>query len=443
MMEIGCYVVLLAEAHEKTFAYFDGQYLLLAGRAQPLMKHELKKLSSQPIDWADDLSLVLLVTPEIAGFVEPPLLPYQCYPETAHVDVQYLTMAHKVLQQGRQSDNRTSTSSIKLGGYMMQYDLRKGFPLLSSKFMGIKNIMTEDVWLLNGHTNVKILHEDDCHIWDEWATPSGELGPVYGEQWVRWCDRRAVHQHADPKTHDYLKTHGYQSAPSDDGEIIHYEKKINQLQELIDSLKHNPHNRRMLVTAWNPGLTPDPCLLPNENAAAGQQALPPCHTFFQCLTAPMTREERVDVWLNQEVIRHAEPLSTAESHARLLLLSDEDVDEKLNRDHIPHYFLDLLMYQRSGDVFLGVPYNIASYAAVTLVLAQLVNMVPRNYTHFLADYHVYTDHVSQLQTQLEQPIRPMPTMTIKPFSSLDELTVAHFELHDYTPGIRLKGKVAV
>ncbi|KZX85525.1 thymidylate synthase, partial [Alcanivorax sp. HI0011] len=214
---------------------------------------------------------------------------------------------------------------------------------------------------LSGDTNIRYLKENGVSIWDEWATPDGELGPVYGEQWRSW------------KTQD--------------GRVI------DQISEVLAEIKRNPDSRRLVVSAWNPAVLPDPSISPKDNAAAGKQALPPCHCLFQFYVA----------------------------------------DGKLSCQ----------LYQRSGDIFLGVPFNIASYALLTLMMAQVCDLQPGDFVHTLGDAHLYSNHLEQADTQLSREPRSLPTMTLNPaVKDLFAFTFEDFTLSDYEPHAHIKAPVA-
>ena len=234
--------------------------------------------------------------------------------------------------------------------------------MLTTKKLHLRSIIHELLWFLSGDTNIRYLKENGVSIWDEWATPDGELGPVYGEQWRSW--------------------------KTPDGQVI------DQITQVLDEIKRNPDSRRLVVSAWNPAVLPDPAISPDANAAAGKQALPPCHCLFQFYVA----------------------------------------DGKLSCQ----------LYQRSGDIFLGVPFNIASYALLTLMMAQVCGLEPGDFVHTLGDAHLYSNHLEQADTQLARAPRALPTMTLNPgVKDLFAFTFEDFTLSDYDPHAHIKAPVAI
>ncbi|HBL85944.1 MAG TPA: thymidylate synthase, partial [Alcanivorax sp.] len=249
-----------------------------------------------------------------------------------------------------------------LFGHQMRFDLAEGFPLVTTKKVHLKSIIHELLWFLAGDTNIRYLKENGVSIWDEWATPDGDLGPVYGEQWRCW--------------------------PTVDGGVI------DQIDEVVAEIRRNPDSRRLVVSAWNPAVLPDPRLSPQQNAANGRQALPPCHCLFQFYVA----------------------------------------DGKLSCQ----------LYQRSGDIFLGVPFNIASYALLTLMIAQVCDLQPGEFVHTLGDAHLYSNHVEQADKQLARAPRPLPTMTLNPaVRDLYTFRFEDFTLEGYDPHPGIKAPIAV
>ena len=261
----------------------------------------------------------------------------------------YLDLLQRVLDEGTPRGDRTGTGTLGVFGAQMRFDLSKGFPLVTTKKLHVKSIVHELLWILSGSTNVQPLRDAGVSIWDEWASPEGELGPVYGKQWRAW-------QAPDGRT-------------------------IDQIAALLSGIKHDPESRRLVVSAWNP-------------ADVGKMALPPCHTLFQMYVA----EGR----------------------------------------------LSCQLYQRSGDLFLGVPFNIASYALLTSMVAQVCDLAPGDFVHTLGDAHLYANHVEQARLQLSRAPRPLPTLKLNP-AVRDLFAFAYddiaFEGYDPHPGI--KAKVAV
>ena len=258
---------------------------------------------------------------------------------------QYHDLVKHVLENGNEKGDRTGTGTKSVFGHQMRFDLSEGFPMVTTKKLHLKSIVYELLWFIKGDTNVKYLQENGVRIWNEWADENGDLGPVYGHQWRNWN--------------------------SDD---------IDQLKEVITTLKKNPNSRRMLISAWNPSVLPDTSVSFSENVANGKAALPPCHAFFQFYVS----------------------------------------DGKLSCQ----------LYQRSADIFLGVPFNIASYAG--------------EFIHTFGDAHIYSNHIEQLELQLSRDIRPLPTMKMNPnVKSIFDFTFEDFELINYNPHPHIKGAVAI
>ena len=262
---------------------------------------------------------------------------------------QYLDLLKHIRTNGVMKEDRTGTGTQSVFGYQMRFDLSEGFPLLTTKKVHLKSIIYELLWFIAGDTNVKYLQDHGVTIWDEWADADGNLGPVYGHQWRSW--------------------------PAPDG------RTIDQLSQVIDTIRRNPDSRRMLVTAWNPG-------------EVDQMALPPCHCLFQFYVA----------------------------------------DGKLSCQ----------LYQRSADVFLGVPFNIASYALLTLMIAQVCGLQPGEFVHTTGDTHIYRNHFEQVEQQLSRTPRPLPVMRLNPeVKSVFDFQYEDFTLEGYDPWPAIKAPVAV
>ncbi|WP_047247581.1 thymidylate synthase [Maribacter thermophilus] len=272
---------------------------------------------------------------------------------------QYHDLLKHVLKEGNQKGDRTGTGTKSVFGYQMRFDLQKGFPLVTTKKLHLKSIVHELLWFLKGDTNIKYLQENGVRIWNEWADENGDLGPVYGHQWRNWNN-----------------------------------DEIDQIKEVVHSLKTNPDSRRMLVSAWNPSVLPDTSKSFSENVANGKAALPPCHAFFQFYVA----------------------------------------DGKLSCQ----------LYQRSADIFLGVPFNIASYALFTMMMAQVCGYEPGDFIHTFGDAHIYNNHMEQVELQLSREPRPLPKMVINPeIKDIFDFKFEDFTLLDYNPHPHIKGVVAV
>jgi len=266
----------------------------------------------------------------------------------------YLELLRDVLENGEERADRTGTGTRAVFGRQVRYDLREGFPCLTTKKLHLRSIIHELLWFLKGDTNIAYLKEHGVRIWDEWADEDGDLGPVYGRQW--------------------------RSFPSPDG------RDIDQIAELVHGLRGDPHSRRHLVVAWNPG-------------EIHRMALPPCHCLFQFFVH--------------------EPDSERPG-------------------------LSCQLYQRSADLFLGVPFNIASYALLTQMLAQVCGYEARDFIHTFGDLHLYSNHLDQAREQLSRTPRPLPTMTIDPsVKELADFTFEHFALENYDPLPHIKAEVSV
>ena len=262
---------------------------------------------------------------------------------------QYLNMLNRILTEGVRKEDRTGTGTISIFGHQERYDLKDGFPLLTTKKLDLKSIIYELLWFLKGDTNVHYLQEHGVRIWNEWADEQGELGPVYGHQWRSWPDYKGG--------------------------------TIDQIQQVVDTLKHNPDSRRMMVSAWNV-------------AEVNQLALPPCHTMFQF--------------------------------------------------YVANGRLSLQLYQRSADTFLGVPFNIASYALLLQMMAQVTGFEPGEFIHTTGDTHLYVNHLEQARLQLTRTPRPLPTMRLNPdVKSIFDFQYDDFALEGYDPWDHIKAEVSV
>jgi thymidylate synthase len=274
----------------------------------------------------------------------------------------YLQFLRHILQQGTRKSDRTGTGTISHFGYQMRFDLADGFPAVTTKKLHLKSIIHELLWFLRGDTNIAYLKENGVRIWDAWADEEGDLGPIYGAMWRNW--------------------------PTPDG------GHIDQLQNLLDDIRRTPDSRRLIISGWNPAVLPDESVSPQENASAGLQALPPCHTLFQF--------------------------------------------------HVADGRLSCQLYQRSGDAFLGVPFNIASYALMTMMIAQVCELEPGDFVHTLGDCHIYLNHMDQVHTQLQRQPFPLPTMHINPdVKSLFDFSYEDFELRGYRSHDLIRAPIAV
>ncbi|MCB0391184.1 MAG: thymidylate synthase [Bdellovibrionales bacterium] len=261
----------------------------------------------------------------------------------------YLDLMQHILDHGTDKEDRTGTGTLSVFGYQMRFDLAEGFPLVTTKKCHLRSIIHELLWFLKGETNIAYLKENGVSIWDEWADENGDLGPVYGKQWRSW--------------------------ETPDG------RKIDQIKNVLESLKNNPDSRRHLVVAFNP-------------SDVDKMALPPCHSFFQFYVAK-------------------------------------------NK-------LSCQLYQRSADVFLGVPFNIASYSLLTLMMAQVCGYEPGEFVHTFGDAHLYSNHIDQAKLQLTREPKALPQMKINPnVKDLFEFKFEDFELVNYDPHPHIKAPVAI
>jgi thymidylate synthase len=262
---------------------------------------------------------------------------------------QYLDLLQRVLSEGVHKEDRTGTGTLSVFGHQMRFRMEDGFPLVTTKKLHLKSIIYELLWFLKGDTNVKYLQENGVRIWNEWADEQGELGPIYGYQWRSWPDYNGGH--------------------------------IDQITEAIETIKHNPDSRRIIVSAWNV-------------AALPEMHLPPCHAFFQF--------------------------------------------------YVANGRLSLQLYQRSADIFLGVPFNIASYALLLQMMAQVTGLQAGDFVHTLGDAHIYTNHLDQVKLQLSRTPRKLPLLCINPDKKgLFDFEYDDFSLEGYDPHPHIKGEVAV
>jgi len=272
---------------------------------------------------------------------------------------QYLDLLKHIKDNGVEKKDRTGTGTISVFGYQMRFNLQDGFPLITTKKLHLRSIVHELIWFINGETNIKYLKDNGVTIWDEWADKNGDLGPVYGYQWRNW---------------------------NSDG--------IDQLGDVIKSLKTNPLSRRMIVTAWNPNIIPDIKKSFEENVKDGKAALPPCHAFFQF--------------------------------------------------YVSENKLSCQMYQRSADVFLGVPFNIASYSLLTHMIAQVCGYEIGDFIHTFGDTHIYLNHLDQVQLQLTREPMPLPTLKLnKKVNNIEDFKFEDIEILNYNSHPPIKGKISV
>lgn len=295
---------------------------------------------------------------------------------------QYQNLLNKILYYGNDRPDRTGTGTKSIFGHQMDFDLLNGFPLVTTKKIFFDSVKKELLWMLSGSTNVNDL---DAGIWDEWADEDGELGPVYGKQWRSW--------------------------PTSWG------GEVDQIQGVINSLQRNPYSRRHIVSAWNVGQLED-------------MALPPCHVMFQfhARDIPMSR---IYDELNDEI---KQDIRNSEMPTR------KYIEKKLGA---PTKFLDCQVYQRSADTFIGLPFNIASYALLTHLMAHEVNMMPGRLVHTLGDAHLYKNHVELAEKQLEREPRGRPRLKVKLQDSIFDYTPEDIQVEGYNPHPHIEAEVAV
>lgn len=337
---------------------------------------------------------------------------------TNHADDQYLEMAQAILSTGAYKADRTGTGTYSLFGHQMRFDQRAGFPLLTTKKLHTRSILVELLWFLNGDTNIKYLQENKCSIWDEWADENGELGPVYGAQWRSWPGRIE-----SVPAHKPAPANARRIGADFDEAYITYQHGIDQIQNLLNDLRNNPDSRRLIVNAWNVADIP-------------KMKLPPCHAFWQCYTVEMTLQERWSWWAGNNEEHRAAP-------EEVMAAGEQVTHEIMDNAGIPRRWLDLQLYQRSADTFLGVPFNIASYSFLLHMIAQQVNMAPRDFIWTGGDIHVYSNHVDQMRTQIERDLRPMPQLKLRKAKDLFSYSVEDFVITGYDPHPHIAGKVAV
>lgn len=318
------------------------------------------------------------------------------------MDHTYLQLLDDILTNGVAKGDRTGTGTLSVFGRMYRHDLSKGFPLLTTKKLHIRSILHELLWFLQGSSNIKYLQDNGVSIWNEWATPEGELGPVYGVQWRRWPSYEKVPLYVDGAAErmQRLEQEGYQrqgvlcAEGNSEPHTVLYFKEIDQIQMLVDGLRSNPNSRRHILNAWNVAALPNERVKPYVNAEQGRQALPPCHVMYQ--------------------------FSVANGK------------------------LSCMLTQRSGDVFLGVPYNAASTAFLTHMLAQQCDLEVGEIVHSLGDAHLYSNHLEQARLQLTREPRALPQLRIKRRpDSIFDYKFDDFEIVGYDPHPHIAAPIAI
>lgn len=337
---------------------------------------------------------------------------------------QYLALMQDILDNGVVKKDRTGVGTLSVFGRQLRFDLKEGFPLVTTKKVHLKSIIHELLWFLNGDTNVKYLQENGVRIWNEWANEEGELGPVYGKQWREWRDCKVVECHDVGRTQQLMQR-GYKyigNMKEDGTTYLVYEKAHDQISKVIQQLREDPDSRRIIVSAWNVSDLDD-------------MALNPCHNYFQFYTTEMTVLERLN-WFEEN-----EP----EKFANTPLNNDEKVlHETLDREGIPRRKLSCFYMMRSNDYLLGAPFNIASYALLTYMVAQQLNMVPDELVYSGVDVHLYSNHLEQAKLQLTREPYPLPKLVIKRKpDSIFDYKYEDFELVGYQAHPHIAAPVAV
>lgn len=284
-----------------------------------------------------------------------------------HPEIQYLKLIHTIIKDGKGKKTRGIHGVRSIFGYQMKFDLRYGFPLLTTKKMPFKILINELLWFISGDTNIKFLNEKNIHYWDGFANEKGDLGPVYGSQWRRWPT--------------FIDTRTGKSADKDTAKKYLEYKEIDQLQSVIDEIKKTPNSKAMIVTAHNP-------------AQLNEMRLPPCHAFFQF---NVTKEK-----------------------------------------------LKLQLYQRSSDVFLGLPFNIAQYALLLMMVAQVTGLEARELVVTIGDGHLYYNHIDPAKEQLQRKPKALPQVKLNPnVLNIDDFKLEDFELINYDPHPHIKGDLVI
>lgn len=342
---------------------------------------------------------------------------------------QYLALMQDILDNGVVKKDRTGVGTLSVFGRQLRFDLKEGFPLVTTKKVHLKSIIHELLWFLNGDTNVKYLQENGVKIWNEWANEEGNLGPVYGKQWREWRDCKVVECHDVGRTQQLMQR-GYKyigNMKEDGTTYLVYEKAHDQISKVIQQLREDPDSRRIIVSAWNV-------------ADLDDMALNPCHNYFQFYTTEMTLLERLD-WYE---------VNEPEKFASAPLINHEDIDdeeqlhETLDREGIPRRKLSCFYMMRSNDYLLGAPFNVASYALLTHMIAQQLNMVPDELVYSGVDVHLYSNHLEQAKLQLTREPYPLPKLVIKRKpDSIFDYKYEDFELVGYQAHPHIAAPVAV
>lgn len=326
---------------------------------------------------------------------------------------QYLDLLNHILDHGVEKSDRTGTGTRSVFGYQMRFDLSKGFPLLTTKKLHVRSIVHELLWFLSGSTNVRPLQENGVHIWDSWSDENGELGPVYGSQWRSWPKREGG--------------------------------TIDQISEVIERIKTKPDDRRLIVTAWNPEDIP-------------KAALPPCHLLFQFWTRVLSGRERFEWFQSHLSMTEVSILDgskgvTEETYLRWCHREIEwrpesagafDTNEDFFKYHkVPERALSCQLYQRSCDTFLGMPFNIASYALLTHLVAHVCGLAVGDFVWTGGDVHLYLNHLEQAKLQLTREPKNLPLVLLKDRKSIFDFQYEDVAFVGYDPGPSIKAPVSV
>lgn len=309
---------------------------------------------------------------------------------------QYHDLLEKIINEGRSTGDRTRVGTKSIFGHQLRFNLQEGLPIVTTKRIHLKSVIHELLWMLSGDTNIDYLQQNGVRIWNEWADENGDLGPIYGAQWRNWNN--------------------------DD---------IDQIKDALETLRYDSTSRRIIVNSWNPSVLPDTTKSFDENVANGKAALPPCHSFFQFKAYDISFEERIRTF-KQEHYSIWEDTKPSER---------QKIMDELN---LPTKTLHLQLYQRSADVFLGVPFNIAFYAILLEMFAKELGMISGDFIHTFGDAHIYNNHFDKVELQLSREHKILPTLWLNPeVESIfdydyDDIKVLDYKYH---PGI--KAKVAI
>jgi thymidylate synthase len=338
---------------------------------------------------------------------------------------QYHDLMRHVLSNGTFKADRTGTGTKSVFGYQTRFNLQDGFPLVTTKKLHLKSIIHELIWFLSGQTNIEYLKQNGVSIWDEWADENGELGPIYGYQWRSWPGNIVAVRDSGTQ-YEVRDNEGWQLIT--EGTPVEHES-IDQIAEVVNQLKTNPDSRRLIVSAWNVADIP-------------RMKLPPCHALFQFYTRELSLSERDNLSPNPTAYRGSLDWSEA------LRGDDKDAVElahaRFDDQGVPRRALDCQLYQRSCDVFLGLPFNIASYALLTHMIAHQVGMAAGEFIWTGGDVHIYSNHMEQVELQLSRAPKPLPKLVIKRKpESIFDYKFEDFEIVGYDPHPAIKAQVAV